>query len=136
MKRLKLFTMLTLTTLMIAASAKAQTSEKITFHAPFDFTVANRTLPAGNYTIRPLSPTRLLIRSDDGRETFIASNFAAQAKETPNSTDVIFARYGDQYFLYQLFVQGTDIGRQLPRSQVEVRLAEAITPVMVPVAGR
>ena len=136
MKRFKFFTMLTLTVLMVAATAIAQTPEKITFHAPFEFTVADRTLPAGNYTIRSLSQTRLLIRSDDGHETLIATNFAAQAKQTPSSTEVVFKRYGDQYFLYQLFVQGTDIGCQLPRSQVEVRLAKTVAPVKVPVAGR
>jgi hypothetical protein len=136
MKRFKFFTTLMLTMLMIAATAVAETPEKITFHALFDFTVANRTLPAGNYTIRPLSPTRLLIRSDDGQESLIVSTFAAQASRTPNATSVIFARYGDQYFLYQIFAQGTDTGRQLSRSQVEVEMAKTAAPVMVPVAGR
>src|SRR3569832_1236221 len=98
MKHFKLFTMLTLTVLMIAANAIAQAPEKITFHAPFEFTVADRPLPAGFFTIRSLSQTRLLIRSDDGRQTFIATNFAAQAKQTPASTEVVFVRYGDQYF--------------------------------------
>jgi hypothetical protein len=136
MRRIKFFTMLTLTTLMIAATAFAETPEKISFHAPFDFTVANRTLPAGNYTIRLLSPTRLLIRSDDGEETLIASNFAAQARQTPEATRLVFARYGDQYFLYQLFVESTDIGRQLSHSEIEVQLAKTTAPEMVTVAGR
>jgi hypothetical protein len=134
MKLFRIFTMLMLTFVMLAA-AMAQAPEKIAVHALFEFTVANKTLPAGNYTIRPLSPSRLLIRSEDGHETVIASTFAAQAKKIPNEAQLIFARYGDQYFLYQVFVPGTDAGRELPRSQVEVRLAKAAAPALVSVTG-
>src|SRR6185295_1210296 len=72
MKTFRFFTMLTLTLMMITATALV--------HAPFEFTVANKTMPAGNYTIRSLSPSRLLIRSEDGHEAVIASVFAVQAK--------------------------------------------------------
>ena len=135
MKLFRIFTMLMLTFVMTAAAAMAQAPEKITVHALFEFTVANKTLPAGNYTIRPLSPTRLLIRSEDCHEAVIASTFAAQAKQIPDAARLVFARYGEQYFLYQVFVPGTDIGRELPRSQVEVRLAKAAAPALVSVTG-
>jgi hypothetical protein len=136
MKTFRLFTMLTVIFMMIATTAMAQAPEKITFHALFDFTVANKTLPAGNYTIRPLSPSRLLIRSEDGHEAVIAATYAVQAKKTPTETQLIFARYGDQYFLYQMFVPGIDTGRELPRSHVEVQIAKTVTPVLVSVTGR
>ena len=135
MKTFRLFTMLTVTFMVIAATAMAQAPEKITFHAPFEFTVASKTLPAGNYTIKPLSPSRLLIRSEDGHEAIIASTFAAQAKKTPTEAQLIFARYGDQYFLYQVFVPGSDTGRELPRSHVEVQIAKTVAPVRVLVTG-
>ena len=135
MKTFRIFTMLTLTFVMIAATAMAQAPEKISFHALFDFAVAGKTLPAGNYTIRPLSPSRLLIRSDDGHEAVIASTFAARARKTPNQTQLIFTRYGDQYFLYQVFVPGSDTGRELPRSHVEVQIARTVTPERVSVTG-
>jgi len=134
MKLFRIFTMLMLTFVMTAA-AMAQAPEKIAVHALFEFTVANKTLPAGNYTIRPLSPTRLLIRSEDGHETVIASTFAAQARKTPGEVQLIFTRYGDQYFLHQVFVPGADTGRELPRSHVEARLAKAAAPALVSVTG-
>lgn len=136
MKTFRVFTMLTLIFVMTTAAAMAQAPEKITVHAPFEFTVANKTLPAGNYTIRSLSPSRLLIRSDDGHEAVIASTFAVQAKKTPTEAQLIFARYGDQYFLYQMFVPGIDTGRELPRSHVEAQIAKTVTPVLVSVTGR
>jgi len=135
MKTFRFFTMLSLALLIITATAMAQAPEKITVHAPFDFTVANKTLPAGNYIIRSLSPSRLLIRSEDGHEAVIASVFAVQAKKTPTEACLIFTRYGDQYFLYQMFVPGTDTGRELPRSHVEVQIAKTVTPVLVSVIG-
>src|SRR6266487_3705763 len=68
MKALRLFTMLTLTFVIMAATTVAQPPEKIMVDVPFEFTVANKTLPAGNYTIKSLSPSRLLIRSQNGHE--------------------------------------------------------------------
>jgi hypothetical protein len=135
MKTFRFFTMLTLTLMMITATALAQAPEKITVHAPFEFTVANKTMPASNYIIRSLSPSRLLIRSEDGHEAVIASVFAVQAKKTPSEAQLIFARYGDQYFLYEMFVPGTDTGRQLPRSHVEVEIAKTATAALVSVTG-
>src|ERR1043165_1128961 len=102
MKTFKFFTMLTLTLVIAAATAMAQTPEKITVHAPFEFTVADKTLPAGDYTIRPLSLSRLLSRSDDGREALIASTFPVQATESPRQARLVFERYGDRYFLSQV----------------------------------
>jgi hypothetical protein len=135
MKTFRWFTMLTLTLMMMVATAMAQVPEKITFHALFDFTVATKTLPAGNYTIKVLSPSRLLIRSEDGHEAVIASTFAVQAKQTPTEAQLIFARYGDQYFLYKIFVPGNNTGRELPRSHVEAEIAKTVAPVLVSVTG-
>jgi hypothetical protein len=135
MKSFRLFTMLGLTFVMIAATAMAQTPEQITIDLPFEFTVARQTLPAGNYTIKSLSPSRLLIRSRDGHEAVIASVYAVQAKETPADARLVFLRYGDQHFLYRMFVPGTDMGRQLSPSRIEVRLAKTVAPVMVSISG-
>jgi hypothetical protein len=136
MKTFRFFTMLTLTMLIGAATAMAQTPEKITVHAPFEFTVADKTLPAGDYTIRPLLSNRLLIRSDDGREALIATTFNVRAKETPSPASLVFARYGERYFLSQILVPSMGFGRELMRSRVEVRLAKTASPSRVPVPGR
>lgn len=135
MKTFRLFTLLSLTFVMTAAMAMAQTPEKITVKLPFEFTVANQTLPAGNYTIKSLSPSRLLIRSQDGHEAVIASSYAVQANQTPTDAKLVFLRYGDQHFLYQLFAPGTDTGRQLSPSRVEVKMAKTVAPVTVSITG-
>lgn len=135
MKTFRLFTTLMLTLVVIAATARAQAPEKITVDLPFDFTVANHTLPAGNYTIKPLSPSRLLIRSEDGHKAVIASAYAVQARQAPADAKLVFLRYGDQHFLYQMFVPGTDSGRQLSPSRLEVRIAKTVAPVMVTING-
>src|ERR1051325_3144418 len=124
MKTFRFFTMLTLTLLIGAATAMAQTPEKITVHAPFEFMVADKTLPAGDYTIRPLSLNRWLIRGDDGREALIVSASPVQATESPRQASLVFERYGDRYFLSQILVPSMGFGRELMRSRVEVRLAK------------
>ena len=136
MKTFRFFTMLTLTLVIAAATAMAQTPEKITVHAPFEFTVADKTLPAGDYTITPLASNRLLIRSDDGREALIATTFEIEAKESPRPASLVFERYGDRYFLSQILVPSMGFGRELMRSRVEVRLAKTALSSRVHVPGR
>src|SRR5690348_3864225 len=128
MKTFRLFTMLTLTFVILAAMVMAQAPEKITVDVPFEFTVANKTLPAGNYTIKSLTSNRLLIRSADGHETVIASVHAVQAKKTQTEAHWNFLRYGDQHFLSQVYEPGNNTGRELSPSKIEVRIAKTAAP--------
>ena len=57
----------------------------------------------------------------------------AQSQDVQEKTKVIFKRYGDQYFLFQIWISGRNIGRELFKStreqQSERELAQhAIKP--------
>lgn len=44
---------------------------------------------------------------------------AVEKLEPANKTKLVFNRYGNQYFLSQIWVKGATLGRQLPKTSRE-----------------
>ena len=88
---------------------------------PFDFNVRGRTLPAGEYEIRRLTdgPDGLLISGVNNRDHEILETEPVEARRIPSRAEVIVHRYGDTYFLSEVFAGGEQMGRELPESQRE-----------------
>jgi hypothetical protein len=86
-----------------AAPVKAQSSSRATFLAnmPFEFTVGNTVLPAGDYVIvctNPSSDQKVLeFRSKDGR-AFVLVQMHAVIGTAPDNAKLVFNRYGGKYF--------------------------------------
>ena len=125
---LKSLTMLTLVVgLMLAASVVSangqSTSDQVVADIPFDFIVANKTLPAGRYTVRAATSDGqgMSIRSRDGKSAaMILSNSVAE-KSKERKARMVFYRYGHQYFLAQVW-SGDSYGRQLHQCKKERNL--------------
>src|SRR5207244_6047829 len=49
------------------------------------------------------------------------------------STQLVFHRYGNRYFLYQIWVRGENRGRELPQTRLERELASNRQPAPVAV---
>jgi len=110
---------------LVAAGANAQ-SLKVKADIPFSFVVDKTTLPAGSYRVDALSSpsTGLVIRGNDPKENMLVmSNLAENLKASPN-THLVFHRYGDHYFLAQIWVQGERVGRQLRITRREAETAK------------
>ena len=93
----------------ITADAQVFSSKQMSASIPFAFTVGNKTLPAGEYTVRVVNPSSdrrvLQIRSKDGRVSAVIQTIGA----TSNSADdakLVFHRYGDTYFFAQAQMAG------------------------------
>jgi hypothetical protein len=88
---------------------------------PFDFSVSDKTLPAGTYSITRANQDRnmLLLRSRDGREAVNILTNPVRAKEAPETRKLLFRRYGETYFLYQIWQRDEVQGRQLSKSRTE-----------------
>ena len=89
---------------------------------PFDFTVRGRTLPAGHYEISRITDEAggLEIANIDHRSehTMIETEPVQQAR-IPNRGKVVFHRYGDVYFLYEVWTPGMETGREVEPSRRE-----------------
>jgi hypothetical protein len=51
-------------------------------------------------------------------------------------TKLVFRKYGDQYFLAQVWTAGESDGRELPRPRLEQKLAETHSPSEVVVLAQ
>jgi hypothetical protein len=112
--------------LLLAASASiAQTKlGDVTADIPFPFVVARQTLPAGRYVVSPASTDTLRIHDLNNRGAYLPTQMT-QRSTRDNSCKLVFHRYGDTYFLSEVWVTGNSIGRTLFRSRAERELAES-----------
>jgi hypothetical protein len=115
-----------MTLFLTAASALAQ-SVNLKANVPFDFIVNGRTLPSGTYAIRSLqtgSSVAVQVQNVDSKESLIALPSRTQARTIPSESKLVFHRYGQTYFLSQVFMEGEVAGRELPKSHWETELAK------------
>src|SRR5689334_13516413 len=85
---------------VMAVSAYAQAGRHVSVHIPFDFNVAGKQMPAGDYSVRRVSnssESALLIQSEDGRETAVVFTNASQRE--PKRAELSFRQYGESHFL-------------------------------------
>ena len=127
--------MKTLTTMILTAAATtlcatglfAQEPVKATI--PFDFSAQNTTLPAGDYVFVQGSRTGeyMQVRNIETHQSVmvLAPNGSTEIKGEPRNV-VLFHRYGDQYFLSQVWPAGGTIGLQLPKSSSERKVERAM----------
>ncbi|MDT4955445.1 MAG: hypothetical protein QOJ02_3583 [Acidobacteriota bacterium] len=121
------FAMLSLVLMLAVISVQAQSRGKIEVNVPFEFSLGNKTLPAGAYSVRQLSRNSILIESADGQTRVIAQTpGTAQAGEGERATQerLVFHQYGNQYFLAQVWMTRGSDGRELSQSGAERQAAK------------
>jgi len=117
--------MLSLVLMLTAVSVCAQSERSGVLNIPFNFIVGGKTLPAGEYTVEPNrkdSHNVWLVQSRDGHASAFFTTMPVRASETQEKTKFVFHKYGDQYFLSQIWTPGGNSGRELlmPRLEREV----------------
>jgi hypothetical protein len=119
-----------LSLLLAAGSAFAQSDNEIRANVPFDFVVGKTTLPSGNYQIVKLSMTseHVAIQGTNTKAAMIAYAGPQEVRQPSNRTKLVFHRYGDRYFLSQIWVEGSNRMRTLPKSELEKEVALDWTP--------
>jgi hypothetical protein len=117
---------------MGSACAHAQAPR---FTVPFDFTVGNQVLPAGTYQVSYATQNTILIRSKDGRFHAVTTTLADD-KESYGG-ELIFAKYGNQYFLHEVLCADVAMNVEIPKSRLEkqARIQEAQLPHIETVAA-
>jgi len=129
----KLFALLNLGMLLASVSAYAQ-HIKLKADVPFNFVVTGGTVPKGEYEIRSESDVHILTISGGGQKSssFLANPcLSLKGMEASQQTKLVFVRYGDQYFLSEIWMKGNGVGHQLPKSRREVEVAQNKTAEQV-----
>jgi hypothetical protein len=92
---------------------------------PFEFTICQREMAAGKYYVRVGNlgnPRVLVVRSEDNSSVEVVCTRDVQANKRAEMGKMIFNRYGDQYFLSEIWLPGETIGSQLLKSEKEAAL--------------
>ena len=119
----QLFTLLGLGLLFATASAYAQTTA-LKANIPFNFSVAGKSLPTGEYTIQSIGTSNrvLVLRGSNQSAKMVMANSCESARPS-DKTKLVFHRYGDRYFLSQIWTAGNSSGAEFPQSRHEAEVA-------------
>jgi hypothetical protein len=105
--------------------ANAQSTEPITFRAPFDFVVGDQLLPAGEYTVRPVSVTGTLsFHSADGKFNVFIHSMPLPRRDAAEKYKLVFHRYGHRYWVSEIWAPGYSTGRILQQHPSELLMAK------------
>ena len=110
-------------------SVQAQSKNSITAHVPFAFQIGDKTLPAGDYSVKRLSQNALLIESADGEQSAIAQaprSVESNVNAKPSTEKLVFRQYGDQYFLAQVWMVRGNSGRAINMTDAERKAADQL----------
>jgi hypothetical protein len=105
-----------LATTAMASHAYAQ-SHTMQVNVPFAFHNGSQRLPAGVYRVEIQSDHVILLRGQSG-SGFVMAN-PAIATTLTSQGKVIFNRYGDQYYLSEIWPQGTESGQRCVKTRQE-----------------
>jgi len=112
---------------IFAGKASAQIEGDLDAEIPFQFHVGTRELPAGKYRIHVLDEGSLRvmeITSTDGSTSALFQVQESDAKSAPAQSELIFNKYGDNYFLSKLYDEGDPSGSELIESRYEKQISK------------
>ena len=108
-------TLITICLLFTAASVFGQmtsSQQLMKVNIPFAFGVQDQSLPAGQYLVVTVTPERSIrIVSSDGKHSAIVNTLPNYAKEPSSNSRLVFHRYGNEYFLAEVWTAGQDVAR-------------------------
>jgi len=130
MKYAKLMMALAVTMLPMFATAQFKSSDKIVAQVPFEFVVANKPVPAGEWTVQAATADARLvtIRNGDAKMSLLANISPIETRKTAGAPALVFHKYGDRYFLYGMKIEGTDILYRMPVNKAEAELRAQNVP--------
>jgi hypothetical protein len=132
---LKGFTMLALILVMALATAvvtaQAQASNKVIADVPFEFSVGYKTIAAGECIVRTVASAgdALLIQSGDEGTSALRLTAATDRAKDKSRARLVFHRYGQRYFLAEVWSGANASGRRLLESREEHAIARELANI-------
>ena len=106
---------------LLATTQAVRAQEPVVANIPFAFTAGDTTLPAGEYRVEKMQQGSrvLLIRCTEGSPAIMVVTNAAETNGPQEKSKLIFDRYGNRYFLAQVWSAGSSRGSELRKSAKE-----------------
>ena len=121
MRRITAIALLAAAGTLGAANALAQDCA-VRANMPFDFTVGNKLLPAGSYTITRVHNDLIELDNWDKRASAMSTSLPDSYEATNNRPVLVFDKYGGKYFLREVRGGFSGMNFDLPLSKSEERL--------------
>jgi hypothetical protein len=110
--------------MLTMVSVNGQSGARIEAKVPFDFAAGDTKLKAGDYSVTRIGRNAFLLRSADLKSSVVVqAPIAIEQRREGSPARLVFKRYGDAYFLTQVWSDIRAEGRQLYSPKSEERLA-------------
>jgi hypothetical protein len=134
-----LFIALIFAVTMHPSKSQAQIIGKLEADIPFQFHVGNTELPPGQYNIHMLENSDLTIMeisSADGKKSAVFDVRDDDANAPPSENELIFNKYGNRYFLSELFDESNPHGSAVIESRDEKKVDKSAAEAQKHVPAR
>lgn len=113
----------------VSSSVFAQTDRQTLVNIPFNFSVSDKAMPAGEYLIRrnrkDTDTVWVIQHKKSGRSALMLTR-SVRANETQEDAKFVFHKYDDLYILSQFWAAGTNNGREIQVTDRERALTKAM----------
>ena len=111
--------------LLASAAAYAQSSQLMKVNVPFDFSVGSASLPAGEYSVSSDDNAGgvITLQNQKAHKGALTLSQVCESRKAAPHSELIFHRYGDSYFLSEVWVSGRVIGQQVRITKREMEIA-------------
>lgn len=119
-------TLISIALLFTALSLCAESAHQLPLNVrvPFAFNVDNRLLPAGDYVVEETMERAIRIASVDGAHSAVIHTVNKHAHSRSVNSRLVFQKYGDEYFLAEVWRKGDDFARSPVASQRQKAIAQ------------
>lgn len=113
----------------VSSSVFAQTDRQTLVNIPFNFSVSDKAMPAGEYLIRrnrkDTDTVWVIQHKKSGRSALMLTR-SVRANETQEDAKFVFRKYDDLYILSEFWAAGTNTGREIQVTDRERALTKAL----------
>jgi len=117
-KGLAMLVLVVMLSLVTASATKAQSSRQVA-NIPFDFVVGSEELQAGEYRVETVSSTGMAMKISGEHQGVYRLSSTITASRRAETGKLVFHRYGNRYFLAEIWTPGESVGRELLKSKDE-----------------
>lgn len=112
---------------VLAAPIVQAQSDTLVANIPFEFNVGKAVLPSGEYRVKPVNPSTLMIQRKGTNQAAMAITIGVSSPKSGDTGKLVFNRYGTQYFLSKVWRPGETEGRELLKSRTEIEIAKNVS---------
>ncbi len=105
-----LLTMLLITFIGMTGTASAASGTIVKVNIPFEFSVGDRTFPAGEYSLTEFRPNIIALYDSRGHNVDITLAYVQTNLEPPTDTKVKFEVVGGRHMLSEVWTAGESTG--------------------------